>query len=85
MESLQNLLKFAPQIQNKHIHSDIHLLADEISTYFGEKKFFRMYLGVIKRIGASNARALFREISETKGRRAGKLFIFLTKRNTVKE
>lgn len=83
MDSIGSLLKFTPQVENKHIHSDIHFLADEISTYFGEKRLFRMYLGVIKRFGVSNARALFKEIQETKGKTAGKLFIFLTKQRRI--
>ena len=78
MEGIKNIL--APKKErNKNIHSEAHFLADEISTAFGERKMFAMYLGVIKRIGAARARQLFGEIKEGNAREPGKLFIWKSK------
>jgi hypothetical protein len=53
------------QIRRKStLHSDAHILAEEISTYCREPKRFALYLGVIKRIGTSRARAILRHIKE---------------------
>ncbi|MDP3057754.1 MAG: hypothetical protein Q8N37_04560 [bacterium] len=73
---------------NKNLHSDIHYVADEISLYFGERKKFGMYLGIIKRIGTDKAWQLFSEIKQNaeEAKKAGKilespakLFIWKTK------
>lgn len=46
------------------LHSEAHLLADEITTAWNEPKKFSMYLGVIKRIGVSPSRALFADLNQ---------------------
>ncbi len=61
---------------NKKIHSEIHYWADVISTAFGEKRLFGMYLGVIKKIGADRAQLIFNELKNSKVKNPGKLFIW---------
>ncbi len=46
------------------LHSEAHLLADEITSSWDEPKKFSMYLGVIKRIGIARARALFSDLNQ---------------------
>jgi len=78
MEGIKNIL--APKKErNKNIHSEAHFLADEISTTFGERKMFGMYLGVIKRIGTARAKQIFGEIKESNAREPGKLFVWKSK------
>lgn len=88
-------LKYAPiRKENKNLHSNIHYVADEISQYFGERKKFGMYLGIIKRIGADRAWQLFSEIKQNmdETKKSGKvlespakLFIWKTKQSNVKK
>lgn len=82
-------LKYSPiRKENKNLHSDIHYVADEISQYFGERKKFGMYLGIIKRIGTDRAWQFFSEIKQNmeEAKKTGKilespakLFIWKTK------
>ena len=66
---------------NTRIHSDAHALADEISTYFNERKRFAMYLGVIKRMGVTQARTLFAEVkADANAQSPRKLFMWLARR-----
>lgn len=60
---------------NKNLHSDIHYVADEISLYFGERKKFGMYLGIIKRIGTDKAWQFFSEIKQNmeEAKKTGKI------------
>lgn len=62
---------------NAKLHSEIHQLADEISSAFGEKPRFAMYLGTIKRVGVPQARQIFRELQQEGKGHLGKLFMFL--------
>ncbi len=68
---------------NVRLHSDIHALADEISSYFGEPGRFAMYLGAIKRIGAARARSIFAEVKQSDARNPRKLFFWKTKVQTA--
>ena len=75
---LSKRLKAAP---NKKLHSPAHLLADEITTTFGERKRFAMYLGVINRVGVEKARGIYRRLIQEKGAlNHGKLFMFLCRK-----
>ncbi|MBU2542386.1 hypothetical protein KJ785_02400 [Patescibacteria group bacterium] len=77
MEDISKILKKNPQPkQNKNIHSEIHYWADIISTTFGERKKFGMYLGIIKRIGVDKAKQIFGEIKESNIKDPGKLFVW---------
>lgn len=57
-------------------HSTVHELADEISRAFGEAANFRMYLGIISKVGEIRARAIYREILEGKCKDRRKLFFW---------
>lgn len=82
MQDIAKILKEKlPAEKNKNIHSDIHYWADTISTAFGERKKFGMYLGIIKRIGAAEARRVFSEIKQSDCANPGKLFVWKTKKN----
>ena len=82
MDDLKNLLakrqKKGPDV---HLHSAVHALADEISTAFGERKRFAMYLGVIKRVGVEAARRVYRQIEQDGNADSkGRLFMFLCRK-----
>lgn len=47
---------------NARLHSEAHVLADEISAHFNEPKRFAMYLGIIKRLGVARTRAIFARV-----------------------
>lgn len=78
MDNIKNILKISKPA-NKNIHSEAHYWADVISTAFGERKKFAMYLGVIKRIGVPRARQIFGEIQESNATEPGKLFVWKSK------
>lgn len=80
MEDLKLSFK---QIQGKrpnpHLHSDIHLLVDEIRTLFSETAqkgpgSFSFYLGFFKRLGAKKVRQILAETKESKVSYPAKLF-----------
>jgi hypothetical protein len=48
----------------KHIHSEEHLLAADISNCCGEPKRFNLYLGTILRIGKQKAYQIFSEMKQ---------------------
>ncbi len=79
MDSIGHVLHKNVQVKNKNIHSEAHYWADTISSAFGERKKFGMYLGVIKRIGVSAARQLFAEINDSNCQSPGKLFLWKSK------
>ncbi len=80
MDNITKILKQKTILKNKRLHSETHLLADEISVAFGERKQFAMYLGVIKRIGVNEARRIFAEIKQSDCRNPAKLFLWKCKR-----
>lgn len=78
MDSIAKIIK--PKLTvNKNIHSEVHYWTDVISTAFGERKKFAMYLGIIKKIGVSNARQIFAEIRDSNPSSPGKLFFWKAK------
>ena len=80
MDDISKILKKSPQKkQNKNIHSDLHYWTDIISSTFGEKKKFGMYLGIIKRIGVPRAKQIFAEIKDSSIDNPGKLFVWKSK------
>jgi len=68
---------------NKNIHSEIHYWTDVISSTFGEKKKFAMYLGIIKRIGVEEAKRIFAEIQDSQPKTPGKLFVWMAKKENL--
>ena len=82
MEGLGDILKNrASTAANKRLHSEAHVLADEMSAYFNERKKFGMYLGVIKRLGIPKARSIFAELKAESANIGNprKLFMWLAK------
>lgn len=71
--------------KGKFLHSKEHLLADEISRYFKEEKRFGMYIGVIKRIGFSEAYRAFSEVKQSKIPEKDKVKLFMWKVAQVKK
>lgn len=77
MDDIKQLIKSKlSAAPNKRLHSEIHALADEISTFFGERKKFAMYLGVIKRVGATRALTIFSEVKGGNANDPRKLFFW---------
>lgn len=81
MQGIRQIIKSKLPEKNKNIHSEIHYLADEISTYFGERSRFGMYLGAIKRIGIQEAKQIFSEVKQADCDNKIKLFFWKTKKN----
>lgn len=78
MEGIDKIIKARAVKRNKNIHSEAHYWADVISSAFGEKKKFGMYLGIIKRVGVKEAQRVFAEIKQSKVKSPGKLFVWKT-------
>ena len=83
MEGLKNILKKRASARNKRIHSETHYWADVISSAFGERKRFAMYLGVIKRIGIKEAQRIFAEIKQSDAKSPGKLFVWKASQKNI--
>lgn len=83
MENIFQILKKKTIQKNKNIHSEAHYLADTISRVFGERKKFAMYLGIIKRIGAAEARRIFAEIRDSDCQNPAKLFLWKARKNNL--
>lgn len=81
MQGIAQIIKSKLPEKNKNIHSEIHYLTDEISTYFGERSRFGMYLGAIKRIGVQEAKQIFSEVKQADCDNKIKLFFWKTKKN----
>ncbi|MDP3245114.1 MAG: hypothetical protein Q8M83_05680 [bacterium] len=78
LEGISKIIKNRAIKKNKNIHSEAHYWADIISSAFGEKKKFGMYLGLIKRVGIAEAQKIFTEITDSKCKNPGKLFVWKT-------
>ncbi|MFA6603522.1 MAG: hypothetical protein WCT10_01615 [Patescibacteria group bacterium] len=84
MEGIKQTLEARlKQKANTNIHSDIHALTDEVSSYFGERKKFGMYLGVIKRVGAARARVIFSEVRDSNAKDPAKLFFWKCRKTSL--
>jgi hypothetical protein len=70
-------------IENKNIHSRLHFVVDEMTTYFGEKKKFGVYLGLVKRVGIQNAYDIYSRFKENGDRRAALFFWHLKQRYAI--
>lgn len=83
MENIGGLIKRkADKGANTRLHSEAHVLADELSSYFQERKKFAMYLGIIKRLGVPKVRAVFAGLKSDAAnvKNPRKLFMWLTSR-----
>jgi hypothetical protein len=70
---------------NVKLHSPAHVLADEISSAFGERKRFAMYLGVINRVGVDEGRRIFRSLQQEGKGDLRKLFMYLCRNAPAKK
>lgn len=89
MEGIRGVIKGSKSGQgvDKKLHSEAHVLADELSTYFAERKRFGMYLGIIKRLGIARVRAIFADLkSDTRHvDNPRKMFMWLISRKSDKK
>jgi hypothetical protein len=86
MEGISGIIKRNAAIPpNKRLHSEAHVLADEMVQYFSERKKFGMYLGVIKRLGVARTRAIFASIKDQAAtvENPRKLFMWLTRKDST--
>lgn len=83
MEGIAKIIKRRVSQKNKNIHSEAHYWADEISSAFGERKKFALYLGIIKRIGVKEAQRIFSEIKQSNVKSPGKLFVWKTSKKNI--
>lgn len=88
MEALKHsFTKIKPKSANFRLHSDLHLLVDEVRAQFGEtaKKgpgSFSFYLGFFKRLGTKRVREILAEVKESKIDHPAKLFWWKIKQET---
>lgn len=86
MESIGKIAKFSSRIAkkpavDKHLHSPAHLLADELSNKFNDKKHFGFYLKMATLYDHNYLRNLAGQIMESKTvQTPGKLFAYLIKK-----
>lgn len=76
LEGVKNIIRKRTQRKNQNIHSEAHYWADIISSTFGERKKFAMYLGIIRRVGVKSAQKIFAEIKDSSAKSPGKLFVW---------
>lgn len=76
MEKIKNIIKKPLRKKNKNIHSEMHYWADVISSEFHERKRFAMYLGIIKKIGITQAKKVFTEVKQSNAKNPAKLFVW---------
>ena len=86
VESLGKIAKFnrdksaKPKI-NTHLHSPAHLLADELSVKFNDRKHFALYLGMASKQDHQFLRKVMGEVLENPNvETPGKLFAYLVKK-----
>lgn len=83
MEGIAKIIKRRVAQKNKNIHSEMHYWADIISSAFGERKKFGLYLGIIKRIGVKEAQRIFSEIKQSNVKSPAKLFLWKTSKKNI--
>ena len=66
--------------KSRYLHSADHVLADELSTKFGEPKRFGFYLRIAKKYNHNSLRRIAGNVLESKARKPGALFAFLIKK-----
>lgn len=86
MESLGKIVKAQGKKLEKpkadvHLHSPAHLLADELSLKFNDRKHFALYLGMATRMDHQFLRKIMGEVLEARDvKTPGRLFAFLVKK-----
>jgi len=86
MESLGKIVKMQEKKSAKpkadsHLHSPAHLLADELSVKFNDRKHFALYLGMATKHDHQFLRKVMGEVLEAREvQTPGKLFAYLVKK-----
>lgn len=67
----------------KNMHSDIHVVTEEVWLYCGKDKPFGFYLRWVSKIGAERSRYILGNLKDraTPAHTPGKLFIWMAKNN----
>ncbi len=84
MESLKiDPSKFKRKKPDKNLHSDLHLVTNEVWEFCGKDKPFGFYLGMIKRIGTNRARYILGNLKDrlTPAKEPGKMFVWMVRNN----
>ncbi len=79
MEELKKTLSEIKHQRNPHLHSELHLLVDEVRQRFGETATkgvgsFSFYLGFFKRLGVAKVRRILAEVIQAEVDHPEKLF-----------
>lgn len=87
MEDLKKSLEGMKYKKNPHLHSELHLLVDEVRTKFGETAAkgvgsFSFYLGFFKRLGAQKVRRILAEVEQANVDHPVKLFWYKIKQES---
>lgn len=91
MESIGKISQLKSKItakfkKNQYLHSPAHLLADELSVKFNDKKHFGFYLKMALTYNHDFLRNLAGQVLENKAvTTPGKLFAYLVKKNREKK
>jgi hypothetical protein len=86
MEAIGNIAKFKQRKTVKakadvHLHSPAHLLADELSLKFNDRKHFALYLGMATKHDHQFLRKIMGEVLEKSTvKTPGRLFSYLVKK-----
>jgi hypothetical protein len=89
MEALGKITKKLSKVStrtkpNRHLHSPAHLLAEELSVKFNDRRHFGLYLGMATRYHHDYLRKIMGEVLENKNiQTPGKLFSYLVKKNNL--
>ncbi len=71
---------------NPHLHSPAHLLAEELSVKFNDRKHFALYLGMATRHSHEFLRKIMGDVLEGKTvQTPGKLFSYLVKKSNQEQ
>ena len=89
MEEIGGSLDKSRYKRNPHLHSELHLLVDEVRNLFGEKAVkgkgsFAFYLGFFKRLGVGRVRRILGEVKESNADEPVKLFWYQVKEELKK-
>lgn len=89
MEELRKSLEAKKYQRNAHLHSELHLLVDEVRTKFGETATkgvgsFSFYLGFFKRLGVQKVRRILAEVEQANVDHPEKLFWHIVSKESKK-
>ena len=74
-----------PQKKSRFLHSENHLLADDLSKKLNEPKRFGFYLKIAEKYNHGFLRRIAGEVLEGNAKKPGALFAFLVKKARLEE